>query len=594
MTQYLAPIEAMRFAIEDIAGLGEIAKLPGFEEATPDLAAAILEEAGKFTGEVIAPLNRVGDIQGCSLDDLVVRTPEGWQEAYQAFCEGGWGTLGAPAGLGGQNMPKVLAAAVTEMLQSANLAFSLLPVLTDGAAAALRTAGSEAMQKKYLPKMISGEWSGTMNLTEPQAGSDLAAIRTRAEPAADGSYRIVGQKIFITYGEHELTDNIIHLVLARLPDAPPGVKGISLFVVPKYLVDEDGSPGARNDVRCVSLEHKLGIHGSPTCVMAFGDAGGATGYLVGQPNRGLEYMFIMMNEARFAVGMQGIAVAERAYQQAFAYAHERIQGRDALSGAENVPIAAHPDVRRMLGLMQTRTQAARMLAYWVAGRFDLAHAHPDAVERERAHRLVDFLIPIVKGWSTEVGNDSAGLGVQIHGGMGFIEETGAAQHLRDARILTIYEGTTGIQANDLVVRKMLRDGGEGLTLLLAEIRADVDRLLQIEDARIAAFAPRLSACIRAFESAAWALIERTRSDLGAGLWVAVPFLGLAGIACGAWMWGKAAIAAHRKLVQGKDDGAFHHGQIAQAGFYMAHVASLAEGMAVAVGEGMQESARAVP
>ena len=594
MSQYRAPIEAMRFAIEDIAGLGEIAQLPGFEEATPDLAAAILEEAGRFSSEVIAPLNRVGDIQGCRLDDLVVRTPEGWREAYQAFCDGGWSTLGAPAALGGQNMPKLLAAAVTEMLQSANLAFSLLPVLTDGAAAALRTAGSDAMQQKYLQKMISGQWSGTMNLTEPQAGSDLAAIRTRAEPAAEGSYRIVGQKIFITYGEHELTDNIIHLVLARLPDAPPGVKGISLFVVPKYLVDEDGSPGARNDVRCVSLEHKLGIHGSPTCVMAFGDAGGATGYLVGQPNRGLEYMFIMMNEARFAVGMQGIAVAERAYQQAFAYAHERVQGRDALSGADNVPIAAHPDVRRMLGLMQTRTQAARMLAYWVAGRFDRAHAHPDAVERDRAHRLVDFLIPIVKGWSTEVGNDSAGLGVQIHGGMGFIEETGAAQHLRDARILTIYEGTTGIQANDLVVRKMLRDGGEGLTLLLAEIRADVDRLLQIEDACIAAFAPRLAACIRAFETTAWAVIERTRGELGAGLWVAVPFLGLAGIACGAWMWGKATLAAHRKLGQDKGDAAFLQGQIAQAGFYMAHVASLAEGMAVAVGEGMQASARAFP
>ncbi|NMG00280.1 acyl-CoA dehydrogenase [Aromatoleum toluolicum] len=587
MSQYVAPTQTMRFIIEDLVGLDDIARLPGFEEATPDLAAAILDEAAKFAGDVIAPLNRVGDTQGCSVADGVVRTPDGWREAYRAFCEGGWSTIGAPAEFGGQNMPKLLATAVTEMVQSSNLAFSLLPVLTDGASAALLTAGSAELKQKYLPKMISGEWSGTMNLTEPQAGSDIAAIRTRAEPANDGSYRIVGQKIFITYGEHELADNIIHLVLARLPDAPPGVKGISLFVVPKFLVNDDGSLGERNDVRCVSLEHKLGIHGSPTCVMAFGDHGGATGYLVGLPNRGLEYMFIMMNEARFGVGMQGIAIAERAYQQAQAYADERVQGRDAVTGADNVPISLHPDVRRMLLLMQTRTQAARMLAYWVAGQFDVAHAHPDAVTRERARQVVDVLIPIVKGWSTEVGNDSTHLGVQIHGGMGFIEETGAAQHLRDARILTIYEGTTGIQANDLLMRKILRDGGERLMLLLAGIHEDLDRLKLVEDRTIAAFVPRLAACISGFENAAWKLIDRARTDLAAGLWVAVPFLTLAGVACGAWMWAKAALAAHRKLAQGEGDDAFHRAQIAQAAFYMAHVATQAEGLAATVVEGME-------
>ncbi|NMG76417.1 acyl-CoA dehydrogenase [Aromatoleum diolicum] len=586
MSQYVAPTQTMRFIIEDLVGLENIAGLPGFEEATPDLAAAILDEAAKFAQEVIAPLNRVGDVQGCSVEDGVVRTPDGWREAYRAFCEGGWSTIGAPAEFGGQNMPKLLATAVTEMVQSSNLAFSLLPVLTDGASAALLTAASAELKQKYLPKMISGEWSGTMNLTEPQAGSDIAAIRTRAEPADDGSYRVVGQKIFITYGEHELAENIIHLVLARLPDAPAGVKGISLFVVPKFLVNDDGSLGERNDVRCVSLEHKLGIHGSPTCVMAFGDQGGATGYLVGLPNRGLEYMFIMMNEARFGVGMQGIAIAERAFQQAQAYANERVQGRDAVTGADNVPISAHPDVRRMLLLMQTRTQAARMLAYWVAGQFDVAHAHPDALRRERARQVVDLLIPIVKGWSTEVGNDSTHLGVQIHGGMGFIEETGAAQHLRDARILTIYEGTTGIQANDLLMRKLMRDGGERLMLLLAGMHDDVESLKAIDDKAIAAFVPRLAACISVFENAAWKLIDRARSDVGAGLWVAVPFLTLAGVACGAWMWGKAALAAHRKLGEGEGDAAFHRAQISQAAFYMAHVATQAEGLAATVVEGL--------
>jgi alkylation response protein AidB-like acyl-CoA dehydrogenase len=555
--------------------------LPGFEDATVDLAGAILDEAGKFAREVLAPLNRVGDTQGCSVADGIVSTPAGWKEAYDAYCAGGWTTISLPLEYGGQNMPKLLSAAVTEMWQSANLSFSLLPLLCSGAAEALLIAGSPELKQKYLPKMVAGEWTGTMNLTEPQAGSDLAAIRTRAEPVGDGSYRIFGQKIFITYGEHELAQNIIHLVLGRLPDAPPGVRGISLFVVPKFLVGDDGLLGARNDVRCVSIEHKLGIHASPTCVMAFGDDDGAIGHLVGEPNRGLEYMFIMMNAARFGVGQQGVAIAERAFQQALAYAHERIQGRDAVSGQDNAPILAHPDVRRMLLLMQSRTQAARMLSYWVAAKFDIAHADPDPPRREQARRMVDLLIPIVKGWSTEIGNDSAYLGVQVHGGMGFIEETGAAQHLRDARILTIYEGTTCIQANDLLTRKLLRDRGESLLALIEQMRAD---LAAVDNEQAAGLAPQLAVSVDLFESSAQRLLTVGKQDLGAALAVAVPFLMLAGTVCGAWMWGKAAVAAVRRLDR-KEDIVFCNAQIELARFYMSHVATQAGGLAETIAHG---------
>jgi 3-(methylsulfanyl)propanoyl-CoA dehydrogenase len=585
MSHYAAPIQAMRFILEDVVGIDEIAKLPGYENASPDVTAAILEEAGKLASEVLAPLNRVGDIQGCRLEDGKVATPTGWQEAYRAFCAGGWPTIAAPEEYGGQGMPKLVAAAVMEMWQASNLSFSLMPLLSTGAAEALQIAASETIKQKYLPKLVSGQWGGTMNLTEPQAGSDLAALRARAEPAPDGSYRIFGQKIFITYGEHQLTENIIHLVLARVPDAPSGVKGISLFVVPKYLVNDDGSLGDRNDVRCVSVEHKLGIHASPTCVMAYGDDGGATGYLVGEANRGLEYMFIMMNEARFGVGMQGIAIGERAYQQALAYANERTQGRDAVTGVNNVPIIRHPDVRRMLLMMQSRTQAARMLAYWVAAQFDIERAHPDAATRDTARRYIDFLVPILKGWSTEIGNDSASLGVQIHGGMGFVEETGAAQHMRDARIQTIYEGTTGIQANDLLTRKLLRDNGSGMELLLACMRADLDELRAMEDGLTRNLVPRLETCLEQFESAARCLIERGKADLGAALFVAVPFLMLAGTVCGAWQWGKAVLAASRHLSEGTGDASFHREQIELAHFYMTHVATAASALTETVAHG---------
>jgi len=415
-----------------------------------------------------------------------------------------------------------------------------------------------------------------MNLTEPQAGSDLAALRTRAEPAPEDHYLVSGQKIFITYGDHDLTENIIHLVLARLPDAPPGVKGISLFAVPKFLVNDDGSLGARNNVHCVSLERKLGIHASPTCVMVYGDdSSAAVGYLVGEKNRGLEYMFVMMNEARFGVGMQGVATAERAYQQALAYAQERIQGRDAVTGKNNVAIAHHPDVRRMLLMMQSRTEAARMLAYWVAGQFDLGRAHSDPVIRSRAARMVDLMIPVVKGWSTEVGNDSASLGVQIHGGMGFIEETGAAQHLRDARIQTIYEGTTGIQAIDLLSRKLLRDDGVAMQELVDLMRSDLAQLRAAAPDLTAPTAARLEKCIEQLEQANDLMRSHAQIDLGSALMVAVPFLMLVGTVCGAWQWGKAAAIAARRVAEAEDGSGFYQERLELAHFYMTHVAPTA-------------------
>ncbi|HEX6734290.1 MAG TPA: acyl-CoA dehydrogenase N-terminal domain-containing protein, partial [Azonexus sp.] len=405
MSDYIAPIKDIRFVMDEIAGLASISQLPGFEEATPDLADAIVEEAGKFTAGILAPLNRVGDREGCQLGAAGVTTPAGWKEAYQAFCEGGWSGISAPLDFGGQGLPEVLGTAVKEMTCSANLSFSLAPMLTGGAVAALLTCASDELKATYLEKMITGEWTGTMNLTEPQAGSDLALIRSRAEPQADGSYRVFGQKIFITYGDHDLTDNIVHLVLARLPDAPAGVKGISLFLVPKFLVNADGSLGARNDAHCVSIEHKLGIHASPTCVLAFGDNGGAVGYLLGEANRGLEYMFIMMNEARLGVGLQGIALGERAYQQALAYARERKQGRDAVTGEALVSIDKHPDIRRMLLLMKSRVEAGRATAYYTAGLLDRAHAGTDPAQRQRDLYVAEFLIPVVKGGGTEMGID---------------------------------------------------------------------------------------------------------------------------------------------------------------------------------------------
>ena len=577
---YAAPLIDIRFLLNETAGLAEIARLPGCEDATPDLVDAVLEEAGKFAAGVLAPLNAVGDRESCRLEDGKVITPAGWKEAYGQFAAGGWVGLGLSPDYGGQGLPKCVATPVWEMWFSANTAFTMLPQLNTGEAEAILLAASDELKSTYLQKLVTGEWGGTMNLTEPQAGSDLAAIRSRAEPQADGSYRISGQKIFISYGDHEITPNIVHLVLARLPDAPPGVKGISMFLVPKFLVNADGSLGARNDVRCVGLEHKLGIHGSPTCAMSFGEAGGATGWIVGQPNRGLEYMFIMMNEARFGVGVQGIGIGERAYQQALAFARERVQGRDAVSGAVGQPIIKHPDVKRMLLTMRARIMAARALAYTAAGWFDIARHSTDKAAADKAKRYVDLLMPVVKGWSTELCQQVCYDAIQVHGGMGFVEETGIAQHYRDARIITIYEGTTGIQANDLVGRKVLRENGATLRELIAEMRGIAAELAATEG--MESMATRLEEDIAALERALDWILANGRDRLAAVLAGAVPFLHLLGTVCGSWQLGRVALAAARPASQDSYSADYLRGLIELARFHALALAVQAPALSAAI------------
>jgi len=570
MSTYRAPLADMQFVLNELAGLSQVASLPGFEEATPDTVSAILDEAAKFATDVLDPLNVPGDREGSTwLEGGQVKTPPGFKEAYEQFCANGWNGLTKSPEYGGQGLPQLVACPVEEMWHSANLAFDLCPLLTQGAIEAIELRGSQALKDTYLPKMVAGTWTGTMNLTEPQAGSDLAAVRTRAVPQGDGTYKLFGQKIFITFGEHDYTDNIIHLVLARTPDAPEGVKGISLFVVPKFLVNADGSLGARNDVRCVSLEHKLGIHASPTCVLAYGDHGGATGYLVGEENRGLEYMFIMMNLARFSVGLEGVGIAERAYQRAVAYARERVQGRvvGLDKGAKAAAIIEHPDIRRMLMTMRACTEATRAVAYVTAAALDNARRNPDAAARAKAQAFADFMIPIVKGWSTEVGQEVASLGIQVHGGMGFIEETGAAQHLRDARITTIYEGTTGIQANDLIGRKTARDAGAVAKAIAAEIDKVAAKLASRTDPALQAIGVQLAAAVAdVLASVEWmvpAYGERPR-QAHAG---AVAYLKMWGLAVGGWQMGRAALVAADKLAAGQTDAAFNRAKIATARFY---------------------------
>ncbi|MDP2171172.1 MAG: acyl-CoA dehydrogenase C-terminal domain-containing protein [Rhodocyclaceae bacterium] len=585
MSDYRAPLKEMRFVMDELAGLPEISQLPGFEDATPDMADAILEEAAKFASEVLAPLNQVGDKAGCTLTPQGVTTPPGWKEAYQSFCAAGWNGIVLPPAFGGQGLPDVLGVAVKEMVCSANLSFSLGPLLTTGAVEALLTCASDELKAIYLEKMVTGEWTGTMNLTEPQAGSDLAQIRSRAEPQADGSYRIFGQKIFITYGDHDMTDNIVHLVLARLPDAPPGVKGISMFLVPKFLVNADGSLGARNDALCVSLEHKLGIHASPTCVMAYGDQGGAVGYLLGAPNLGLEYMFIMMNEARLGVGLQGVALGERAYQQALAFARERKQGRDALTGEKLVTIDRHPDIRRMLMTIKSRVEACRAMVYLASGLLDRVHASTDPEEKKRNLYLAEFMIPIVKGGSTEMSIDVTSLGIQIHGGMGYIEETGAAQHWRDARITTIYEGTTGIQANDLLFRKLMRDQGATAKVVFGEVHATVKTLAASSRPELQAIAKRLGVALQAWTGASEWLAANVKTGLSGVLAAAVPYLHLAVTVCGGWQMGRAALAAATHLDKEDGDLAFFRAKIATACFYADHVLPQASAFAESVKAG---------
>jgi len=576
---YQAPVKDMLFAMEALAGIDQVAALPGFEDYGLDTAQAVLEESARFCQDVIAPLNWAGDQNPSSFQDGVVTTTPGFKEAYAQFTAGGWQGVIHPVEHGGQGLPKLIATACTEMLHASNLSFALCPMLTDGAIEALLTAASDGLKQKYASRLISGEWTGTMNLTEPQAGSDLAAVRTRAEPQADGTYKIFGTKIFITYGEHDMADNIVHLVLARLPDAPPGVKGISLFVVPKFLVNADGSLGERNDAHCVSIEHKLGIKASPTAVLQFGDHGGAIGELVGEPNRGLEYMFIMMNAARFAVGMQGISVSERAYQQALAYARDRVQSRDLVGSSAPVAIIHHPDVKRMLLTMKSQIEAARALAYCAASHSDLAHYSGDEAVRRENLAIYEYLVPVVKGHSTEMANEVTSLGIQIHGGMGFIEETGAAQHYRDARILAIYEGTTAIQANDFVGRKTVRDGGAVALALCARIEATEQALAAQGGVQAEVVRAALERGRQALEATVAHLVAHAKAEPRAVYAGAVTYLRLAGLVLGGWQMARALLAAVERQQQ---DPQFCAAKIATARFYAEALLPQAEALAAAV------------
>jgi acyl-CoA dehydrogenase len=577
---FQAPLADISSALKHAAGFAPALSESLYGDLTEDVADAVLAEAGRFATEVLAPLNTVGDRVGATFRDGAVTTPPGWKEAYRAWAEAGWNGLAAPAQWGGQELPHALNAACIEMWNSAAMAFGIGPVLTMGAADALAAHGTDELKRDYLHKLVSGEWTGTMQLTEPQAGSDVGALRTKAERASDGSYRISGQKIFITYGEHDLTDNIIHMVLARLPDAPPGTRGISLFLVPKFLLSADGSPGPRNDVRAHSIEHKLGIHGSPTCTMVFGDQGGATGYLVGEENRGMACMFTMMNQARLSVGLQGVAIAERATQQALAYARERKQGR-ALGAApdQSSPIIAHPDVKRMLLTMRALTRAARAICYATAVALDRAQRDTNEQARDQAAERAALLTPIAKAFATDIGTEVASLGVQVHGGMGYIEETGAAQHYRDARIAAIYEGTNGIQAIDLVTRKLPLNGGATVSAYLDELRQVINAVSETNHPAFGASAARLLETIESVERASGWLLKRLDKAPEAALAGATPFLRLFANAAGGALLAKEALAAARL----SDDGA--SARIAVARFFAENIAVQAGGLERSVIEG---------
>ena len=576
---YQAPVKDMLFVMEHLAGLQNITALPGFEDYGIETAQAVLEESAKFCEGVVAPLNWVGDQNPSSWKDRVVTTTPGFKDAFAQFAEGGWQGVIHPTEFGGQGFPKLIATGCTEMLHAANLSFALCPMLTDGAIEALLTAASAELRQKFAPKLISGQWTGTMNLTEPQAGSDLAAVRTRAEPQSDGTYKVFGTKIFITYGEHDMAENIVHLVLARVPNAPEGVKGISLFVVPKFIVNGDGSLGARNDAWCVSIEHKLGIKASPTAVLQFGDHGGAEGYLVGEENRGLEYMFIMMNAARFAVGMQGIAIADRAYQKAVGFAHERTQSRDLAGSPGPVAIIHHPDVKRMLLTMRATIEGARALAYVAAAASDVAHAAADDATRRRNQAMYDFLVPVVKGFSTEMSIEITSLGVQVHGGMGFIEETGAAQHYRDARILTIYEGTTAIQANDFVGRKTVRDCGAVAKAICAQIAVTEQDLAAHGEPECAVMRQALEEGRHALEATVDYVAAHAKTDTKAVYAGAVNYLKLAGVVLCGWQMARAMMVALDK----KDtDQRFYGAKLATARFYAEAILPQAAALAASV------------
>ncbi|WP_310628196.1 acyl-CoA dehydrogenase [Limnohabitans sp.] len=568
---YIAPIKDMVFNMEHLAALDQVAQIPAFEDMGVETAQAVLEECAKLNESVLVPLNWEGDKNPSFFKDGKVTTTPGFKDAYQQYCEGGWQSLQHPVDFGGQGLPKTIGAACGEMLNSANMSFALCPMLTDGAIEALLTAGSDELKATYLEKLISGEWTGTMNLTEPQAGSDLAAVRTRAEPLPDGTYKVFGTKIFITYGEHDMAENIVHLVLARVQGAPEGVKGISLFVVPKFMVNKDGSLGARNDVHCVSIEHKMGIKASPTAVLQYGDHGGAIGFLVGEENRGLEYMFIMMNAARYAVGVQGISIAERAYQKAVTFSRDRVQSRPVDGSMKtSAPIIHHPDVRRMLMTMRAYTEGCRAMATVAAAAYDASHHHPDADTRKENLAFYEFLVPLVKGFSTEMSLEVTSLGVQVHGGMGFIEETGAAQYYRDAKILTIYEGTTAIQANDLIGRKTGRDGGQTAKGIAAQIANTEADLLKSGSANAKAFAARLRAAREAFLSVVDFVVAGAKASPNAVFAGSVPYLMLTGNLVAGWQMARALLVAEAELAEGNDV-VFMQSKITTARFYADHI-----------------------
>ena len=579
---YRAPVREMRFVLEELLGSASLTASPLLSDYSDELAQSVLEEAARFAQSVLDPLNRPGDTQGARWTADGVVTAPGFREAYSQFAQGGWPALGSAPEYGGQRVPQVLGSAGGEFWGSANLAFKLGPMLTHGAVHALQLCGSPAQKQQYLPKMVNGEWTGTMVLTEPQAGSDLGQVRTRATPEGD-HYHLFGQKIFITWGDHDLTANTIHMVLARIDGAPPGVRGISLFIVPKWLVNADGSLGSRNDVRCLSIEHKLGIHASPTCVLAFGEKSGALGYLVGEPGRGLEYMFIMMNSARLSVGSEGYAVGERAFQRAAEWARTRVQGKPPVAAAAGpAPIINHPDVKRMLLMMKSQVEAARALILYTAFQFDLSDYGPDEAGRKAARARGELLTPIAKGWCTEIGNEVAGTGVQIHGGMGFIEETGAAQYLRDVRITTIYEGTTGIQSNDLIGRKLAKDRGVAMGALLADMEREL-QTLATADAAVEATRRAALEAVGWLKNSTQSLLKALAVRPDTGMAVSVPYLRLCGYVIGGWLMAKSAAVAAAKT--SGSDREFYAAKIRTAAFFAAQVLPVGLGLARVVDAG---------
>ena len=586
MTPYQAPLDDIRFALRELSGLENVMTLPGAESlADTDLTDAILEQAAHFATEVLNPLDSVGDSFGALWSDRGVVTAPGFTAAYRQYVEAGWNNIALPGEYGGQGLPILLCAAVHEMFAAANKAFIYLPDLTAIGVRALAAAASEPLKSLYIPKLVSGQWSATMNLTEPQAGSDVGAVKTRAEPQADGTYRLFGQKIFISCGEHDVTENIVHLVLARVPGAPEGSRGLSLFIVPKYLPTEGGI-GARNDLECTGIERKLGNHASPTCTMVYGArGGGAVGWLVGTENKGLQAMFVMVNSARFNVGVEGLAMSERSYQQALAYARARIQGRLANGGTASVPIIRHPDVRRMLLFMRCQTEAMRAVAYAIAGARDLATRHPDSAIRVDRQAFVDLMIPVFKGWASETAIKVTSTSIQVHGGIGYIDESGASQPLRDVRIATIYEGTTSIQAHDLVERKLVRDGGAAMALWLTQVDEVIALLAGSDNSALRGLEANLREGAQSLRSAAaWAIdnYPKRTLDVLAG---SVPLLRIFGIVAGGWQMARAALAAARRLAQCRGQTAFLHGKIASANFYGAHVLPQASALAKVVMHG---------